>query len=264
MEKRSGIYCIENMINGKRYVGQGQDVAKRMGQGHRECRILYFALKKYGKENFKRYIILYCEVEELGYYETECIRIFHSHVSNGGYNIAWGGVSAMTGRNHSDESIEKMSKNHWDNSGENNPMFGKRGENNHNFGKHPSEETKKRMSDSHIGLQAGENHPMFGKIGENNPNFGKRRSDEAKKRMRDSSPHLSGENNPMFGKKRPNASSKYFGVNKIGKRWQIRACVNGKQVRIGYSKDEITAAKMYDKYIIENNLPNPLNFPENN
>jgi len=45
------------------------------------------------------------------------------------------------------------------NKGENNPMFGKKGKNCPNFGKHPSEETRKKMSKK----QKGENHPMFGK-----------------------------------------------------------------------------------------------------
>jgi len=71
-----------------------------------------------------------------------------------------------------------------------------------------------------------------------------------------------GENSPLFGKKRKNASSKCFGVSKAGKGWKIQTSVNGKNIRIGYSKDEIESAKMYDTYIIKNNLPNPLNFPK--
>lgn len=45
--------------------------------------------------------------------------------------------------------------------GENNPMYNVRkyGKNNTMFGKHPSEESKKLMSESHIGIQAGEKHP---------------------------------------------------------------------------------------------------------
>jgi len=292
MEKRSGVYCIENLVNGKRYIGQGQDVEKRAKRNHRECKFIYCAIKKYGKENFKRYIILYCEIEELNYYETECIKIYHSHFTENGYNIAWGGDAPMRDRNHSEESIEKIKKNHWDNSGENHPMFGKTGENNPNFGRHRSDETKERMRGKRSSM-SGENHPMFGKTGENNPNFGSHRSDETKKKMSDSksgenhpmfgkprsdetkkkiSVGMSGENNPMFGKtgennpnfgkKLANSSSKYFGVSKERKSWQIRTCVNGKEVRIGRSKDEILAAKMYDNYVIENNLPNPLNFPE--
>ena len=52
----------------------------------------------------------------------------------------------------SDETRHKISENHIDVSGVNNPFFGK----------HHTEETKKLLSDGHIGLQAGENNPMHG------------------------------------------------------------------------------------------------------
>ena len=213
----------------------------------------------------------------MSYYETECIKIYHSHVTENGYNVSPGGNAPMRGRtgennpnfgsHRSDETKGKMSLAQ---SGENHPNFGKHpsdetngkisfalsGENHPNFGKHPSEETKKRMSDSN----SGENNPMFGKTGENSPNFGSHRSDETKKRMSgENHPNFgkTGENSPLFGKKGKNASSKYFGVYKQGKSWMARTG----NVYIGCSKDEVEAAKMYDKYVIENNLPNPLNFP---
>jgi len=148
----SGIYCIENLVNGKKYIGKGINVKNRMKRHHKESTALFRAIKKYGKENFKRYIILYCEIEELTYYETGCIKIYHSHVSEGrGYNISWGGDSPMLGRNHSEESIEKIKKNHADVSGENHPMFGKRGEDSPLFGKPRSDETKKKISLTLIG-----------------------------------------------------------------------------------------------------------------
>ena len=46
---------------------------------------------------------------------------------------------------YSEETLKKMSENHADNSGENNPMWGKKGEDNPNFGTHHSEETKQRI-----------------------------------------------------------------------------------------------------------------------
>ena len=101
-EKISGIYCIENMINGKKYIGRGFDVEKRMKRPHKECHYIYNSIKKYGKEKFKKYIILYCEKDELNYYEIECIRIFHSYVSENGYNISFGGSAPMEGRKHSE------------------------------------------------------------------------------------------------------------------------------------------------------------------
>lgn len=50
---------------------------------------------------------------------------------------------------------------------------GVRGENHPLYGTHPSEETRKKLSESHKGIQAGKNHPMWGK----------KHSDEAKRQI---------------------------------------------------------------------------------
>ena len=58
---------------------------------------------------------------------------------------------AMNGRIFSDETRQKMSDNHADVSGKNNPMYGNHklsGENNHMFGKHHSEETRRKISEA--------------------------------------------------------------------------------------------------------------------
>jgi hypothetical protein len=75
--------------------------------------------------------------------------------------------------------------------------------------------------------------------------------------------------NPSFGKKRNDTSSKYFGVylhkcvkkKKIYKYWMSVIGVDGKRIVIkGSCKTEVEAAKLYDKYIKDNGLSNPLNF----
>lgn len=58
-----------------------------------------------------------------------------------------------------------------------------RGEKNPWYGKHLSEEHRRKLSESHIGIHAGEKHPMYGKKGENNPNFGSHRTEETKRRI---------------------------------------------------------------------------------
>jgi len=73
-----------------------------------------------------------------------------------------------------------------------------------------------------------------------------------------------GEKNPSFGKKRKKASSEFFGVyiNRGRNRWRAMVIVNKKTIYIGQFKTEIEAAEAYDKYVIENDLHRPLNFPD--
>lgn len=62
---KSGIYYIINKINGKTYVGSGQDLAKRLAlyfkhsELRRFKRPIHSALLKYGHENFKLEILEY-------------------------------------------------------------------------------------------------------------------------------------------------------------------------------------------------------------
>ena len=193
MNQLSGIYCIENLVNGDKYIGQSRNVRKRMTSYHSNCHALLGAIKKYGKKNFKNYIIVLCEDVELNRLEIECIKIFSSHVNEKGYNISLGG------------SIPNLL--------EREPV---------------SEETCKKLSDNHA--------------------------------------DFTGENNPNFGRKWKSASSQYFGVylhkNLKHKCWHSRIWLDKKQISIGYYKTEKEAALAYDNYIIENNLPNPLNFPQ--
>lgn len=64
-----GIYRITNLLNGKMYVGQHttDDLDDGyMGSGV----ILRHALKKYGKENFRKEWLMFCEdADELNYME---------------------------------------------------------------------------------------------------------------------------------------------------------------------------------------------------
>jgi group I intron endonuclease len=213
---------------------------EKMYAYHYGCHAINNAIKEYGKENFKYSIILYCEIDELDYYEIESIKIFHSHYTEHGYNISWGGHSPMRGRKNSEETKEKIRQS--------------------NLGRHPSDESRKLMRENHRDEK-----------GEKSSKWGTHPSIETREKMRNAA---LGEKSYNFGKKSPNASSKYFGVSSHHKKyiikgrtydytyWAARFRVNGRVIEAGQFKIETDAARAYDKYIFENNLPNPLNFPE--
>lgn len=91
-------------------------------------------------------------------------------------------------------------------SGENHPMYGK----------HHTEETRKKISESHKGLFSGDKNPMFGvkRTGEDNPMYGTHLSEETKKKISNA---LSGENNPNYGKKFSDDTKLKMRNAKIGK-----------------------------------------------
>lgn len=98
-----GIYKIENLINGKVYIGQSKDIQKRWTE-HRKiaekinetyrCSYIHNAIKKYGIENFSFSVIEKCPLEDLDEKEIKWIAYYHSYVNDplcNGYNLTIGG-----------------------------------------------------------------------------------------------------------------------------------------------------------------------------
>ena len=55
----------------------------------------------------------------------------------------------------------------------------------------------------------------------------------------------------------------YYGIEKTKTGYTCHVIINGKKIYIGFSKELIQCAKIYDKYIYDNNIPQKkLNFPE--
>ena len=112
--KISGIYCIRNTANGKRYIGQSTDINFRLAQ-HKSClkhgrhynTHLQRAFNKYGKENFEFFIIGKHHEILLDVYEQVWIEQYKSNHSNYGYNLESGGHK---GKHVSAETIEKIRK----------------------------------------------------------------------------------------------------------------------------------------------------------
>lgn len=154
--KESGIYCIENLVNHKKYIGQSNDIEHRwkthkyaLNSGCHDNDYLQKSWNKYGCENFRFYIIELCDIEMLDEREVYYIDFYDTLNRDNGYNLTSGGSTnkyyseevrnkisqALKGHSVSLETRIKVSEHHADVSGENHPMYGRR----------HSEEAKERM-----------------------------------------------------------------------------------------------------------------------
>ena len=109
---QSGIYCILNNVNNKRYIGQSQDINLRwkkhkdaLNTGKQENKYLQNAWNKYGECSFDFFIIEECSVEDLNKREIYWINYYDS--MNNGYNLCEGGAG-IRGYKHTAEEIQKM------------------------------------------------------------------------------------------------------------------------------------------------------------
>ena len=209
------VYEITNLINGKKYIGKRSckcpiEEDKYIGSGT----AFKYAVKKYGKENFKKEILQICENEEMAFeWEKVYIEQVKAYKNNNNYyNISSGGKGGgnanLAGKTEEELNVirEKL-RNHFKEryKGEGNPFYGK---------KH-SEETRKKLS-AKAKLQCkGEGNPFYGKkhsieskekIGNfhkgNSYALGIKRSDETKKKLSESrKDKYKGINSPLYGKK---------------------------------------------------------------
>ena len=186
-------YCVYIHIspNNKRYIGiTGQNVKRRWenGRGYKNNVYFYRAIEKYGWDNFQHIIIAKGLTQnEAEWLEVELIREWDTTNKDKGYNISLGGNS---GNKHTEETKRKIGEK---SKGRN---IGEKG---YWFGKSLSEETRKKISESHKGKTlsdehkekisnslSGENHWNFGNKKENTPMFGKNHSEETRKKISES------------------------------------------------------------------------------
>jgi group I intron endonuclease len=252
--KNTGIYCIENKTNGKKYIGQAFDIQRRLDDHRRRLvkgkdtsPALQNAINKYGWDNFRCYTLEVCDASEMDGREVFYISKYGTNKKDCGYNISLGGGNGMLGHKFPPEFGRKLSEM-------------KKGM---KIPEEQREKMKKARSRLFFSEETQEKIPASW-AGENHWMWGKKHKKETIEKMRKSH---GGTNAWQFGKKSKNASSKYFGVHLLDKRdkskgWVADIKILGKLKYIGFSKSEIEAARMYDAYVIENNLPNPLNFPE--
>jgi len=107
------IYVIKNKIVEKPYIGYStkfnsdEEFQKSKYWGSGTC--IKNAIKKYGKDNFERKVLIknIFDFEELKRYEILWIKKKNSHISLDGYNLTWGGDGNT---NPTEETKQKLSK----------------------------------------------------------------------------------------------------------------------------------------------------------
>ena len=132
------IYCITNLLNGMKYVGQTINLKRRIEHHKRENLYVDKAIKKYGFENFAVEVLDECENrEQLNEREKFWILKFDCKKPRG-YNLTDGGEGIIR-YPHTNETKAKIALKH--------------------LGKKQTKEANAKNSEAH----RGEKHPFFGK-----------------------------------------------------------------------------------------------------
>ena len=179
-----GIYIIENLVNGKIYVGSSIHIEKRWNEHINELRnkihsnqILQRAWDKYGETSFSFHIVQEVSVND------DLINIEQWYLDNWKpeYNIAkFAGTSPVKGVGHKQSSIQKIKK-HWTLQKRKKMSNKMTKEGNHRYGTSWSDETRKRVQN----LWTDEYRKEFSeKIkGENHPWWGRKMSEAHKQKL---------------------------------------------------------------------------------
>lgn len=135
------IYKTTNLINNKFYIGKdAKNTKSYFGSG----KVLKLAIKKYGKENFKKETLKECKtLEELNELEKFYISYFDSTNPKRGYNLTDGGTGGDTWTNNRKDTHWNKGRTPW------------------NLGTAISAEQKQKISDSLKSLNLGANKTSY-------------------------------------------------------------------------------------------------------
>lgn len=113
---KAGIYCIQNQIDGKCYIGKSVNIPKRwkehkslLRNGHHHNRHLQKAWNCYGEESFNFKVLEYANPMELAELEIAYISKYKSFGENG-YNFTMGGDGGLLGMPKTEETRRKISE----------------------------------------------------------------------------------------------------------------------------------------------------------
>jgi len=169
----SGIYCIENIVNNKKYIGQTINFYKRKSdhfsalRNNRHKSIhLQRAFNIYGESSFIFKVLIYCEPKSntLTLYEQFFVDYYKTNL----YNIRKECVDNNLGMVHSDKTKEKISKT------KTGIQYSK------------ERKVKKKLETYNTGrFKKGKEHPLYGKKGKDSPFYGKKASLKTRNKMSD-------------------------------------------------------------------------------
>ena len=250
--KKSGIYCIENLKNGKKYIGQSTDLERRerehfwtLKRNYHSNTHLQNSYNKYGEKVFKFRVLLYCKPFELTKYEQFFVDFYTPELL---YNVRLECVDSNQGITFSKETRKKMSQNHADISGKNNP----------NYGKHLSKEAKRKMSEVHKKENLSEE--TIRKMSEvhkkenlseetrkkmSEAQSGKHLSKETKEKISNA---LSGENSPVYGKHFSEETKEKMSKAQCGKHFSDET---RKKMSVAQSGEKGNNSKLKEKQVFE-------------
>ena len=150
------VYIHTNKVTGKKYVGQTtQDnpaARWKYGRGYKGSGKFWRAIQKYGWDNFSHEIISCSSLDEMNQKERALIAYYNTTDDRFGYNIELGGSGKGK---HSEETRKKLSESH---KGLHHTEEARRKISEAKKGRPRSEETKRKVSEARKGRHLSEEH----------------------------------------------------------------------------------------------------------